>query len=110
VSFYWREGESKEHVPAVPREFWEEDPNALYRTMRGTSVKHHPKCAALKGTIGVNVGCAIYPMRSSACRNFAASYESGLRNLRCDEARAAHGLRPLTKEDWRNFRASLQEA
>lgn len=106
VSFYWREGEPREHSAAVPREMWEEEPNAsgLYRTMKGTNAKHHPKCVALRGVIGKNVGCSIYSLRSSTCRKFTASFENGTRNLRCDEARAAHGLAPLNKEDWKSYR------
>jgi Fe-S-cluster containining protein len=69
--------------------------------MKGTEEKHHPKCVALKGVVGKFVECSIYENRSSTCRKFEASYETGTARTRCDEARAKHGLRPLNKQDWR---------
>ncbi|MOA32367.1 hypothetical protein D3C78_1535800 [compost metagenome] len=38
----------------------------------------------------------MYEQRSSPCREFEASWEHGEHNPRCDAARAAHGLPPLT--------------
>lgn len=76
---------------------------SLYRTMKGTGVKHHPKCVALKGQVGELAFCSIYENRPSPCRKFEASYENGVQNKRCDEARRAHGLKPLTKDDWRRY-------
>jgi len=68
--------------------------------MKGTSGKHHRRCVALEGRIGEKVGCSIYVNRPSPCRAFAASFENGKRNPRCDEARSAHGLKPLQRTDW----------
>lgn len=100
VGFYWREAESAEHSSAVPAGMWSEG-NQFQRSMKGTEEKHHPKCVALKGVVGKFVECSIYENRSSTCRKFEASYESGTARPRCDEARAKHGLRPLNKQDWR---------
>lgn len=69
--------------------------------MKGTN-SNTPRCVALEGVTGVQVRCTIHPNRPSPCRNFAASYSEGRHEPRCDEARARHGLRPLTREDWRN--------
>lgn len=67
--------------------------------MKGT-YKKDPRCIALKGEIGVSVGCSIYEQRPSCCRNFNASYENGQQNFRCDQARIAKGMKPLTIADW----------
>lgn len=64
---------------------------------------NHPekkRCLALDGHIGKNVHCKIYPFRPSPCHNFKASFENGIHQVRCDEARAVMGLRPLTLDDW----------
>ena len=101
VSFYWREAESKEQNNAVPQGHWVDTTSQL-RSMKGTDVKHSPKCVALKGRIGHFVNCEIYENRPSPCRRFKASYEDGQNVPRCDEAREKHGLRPLCKQDWDN--------
>lgn len=100
VSFYWREANSFEHENAVPIELTE-DVTSMARCMKGTNVHHNNKCIALRGKIGEKAWCEVYEKRSSTCRNFRASYENGQRNPRCDEARAKHGLPPLTKSDFR---------
>lgn len=102
VSFYWREAEPKDHDQPVPEDLWSELTDNL-RCMKGTEVKHHPKCIALKGVIGEKVSCTIYSNRSSTCRNFKASFEDGIKNEKCDYARAKHGLRPLERRDWYLF-------
>jgi len=97
VQFYWREGE-REQQPQVPPHTWQESHGAEsaepsnWRVMRGTEAKHHPRCTALVGRIGTVVACGIYSSRPTPCRAFKASYEDGLANSRCDEARARHGL------------------
>jgi len=78
--------------------------------MRGTGAKHKPSCVALLGRVGQRVTCGIYEQRSSTCRKFAASYENGQKNPRCDEARARHGLAPLSKEHWREYVAAQSTA
>ena len=67
--------------------------------MKGT---HHPspRCIALQGQIGTAVCCCIYERRASVCRDFAPSWENGIPNARCDKARAAWNLNPLTPDAW----------
>lgn len=69
--------------------------------MKGTEKKHQLKCCALEGRVGERVRCTIYENRPSTCRHFEASFENGAPNPRCDQARAAHGLAPLSGADWR---------
>lgn len=69
------------------------------RAMIGTN-QHRPRCLALGGHIGKEVGCLIYLNRPSCCREFIPSYENGLKNPRCDEARKGKGLRALRPSDW----------
>lgn len=76
------------------------DLDSTYRCMKGTEVKHQIKCSGLTGRIGHNAHCTIYHNRPTPCRNFMASYENGKHNPRCDEARAAHGLKPLRRSDY----------
>lgn len=71
------------------------------RAMNGTLSKP-PRCVALVGEIGKAVYCSIHSVRSSSCRDFMPSFAEGTRNERCDKARLAHGIRPLTPEDWPN--------
>lgn len=99
VAFYWREANREDTEKAVPIELTE-DITAQERCMKGTNTKHNPKCIALKGRVGRDAHCSIYQNRSSTCKKFQASYENGEHNLRCDEARARHGLPPLTKQDF----------
>lgn len=101
VAFYWREAEPRDSENPVPLNL-STDLTPTHRLMKGTDKKHHPKCIALLGRIGQNVACSIYQNRSSTCRNFAASYENGKHNPRCDEARAKHGLSPLTRDDFKD--------
>lgn len=54
------------------------------------------RCGALKGEIGLEVGCVIYASRPSPCREFSPFSGSGQVDERCSEARAAHGLPPLS--------------
>ena len=102
VSFYWREAEQGDSDHPVPPNYWL-DASERARILKGTDNKHHPKCIALKGRIGEFVSCEIYTNRPSPCRNFQASYEAGVHVPRCDEARAKHGLKPLTKQDFIAF-------
>ncbi len=82
----------------VPEELTEPVSTHLL-AMRGTD-QLPPRCVALEGQIGNFVGCSIYDRRPSACRTFQASFEDGERNVRCDEARAAIGLKPLDPASW----------
>ena len=98
VEFYWREANQEDTPKAVPIDLVE-DLTSQTRCMKGTSKKHNPTCVALKGNIGEFAYCSIYENRSSVCRKFAASYENGEPNFRCDEARKKHGLKILRRED-----------
>lgn len=102
VSFHWREAEANlDDVSdkSVPVDYTE-DLDLERRCMKGTNAKHNPTCIALMGEVGKTAHCIIYENRPSPCRRFSASYEKGYQNIRCDEARAKHGLRPLTKKDF----------
>ncbi len=54
------------------------------------------RCVALRGTVGVDACCAIYPQRPSACRAFAPDAGEGHGDPACAEARRRHGLPPLS--------------
>lgn len=97
ASFYWSEADDV--TPGgVPVDLTEDRP-PFFRVMKGTN-QEHPRCIALEGEIGCAVRCVIHPVRSSVCRDFPASYVDGVtRNERCDAARAAWNLPPLTPED-----------
>jgi Fe-S-cluster containining protein len=97
ASFYWAEADD-ETPGGVPVDVTEVVSVHL-RAMRGTN-QAAPRCIALQGTIGRAVHCAVHPQRPSTCRDYLPSFENGLANPRCDAARAAHGLPPLTPADW----------
>ena len=100
VSFYWREVADDENPGGVPPGLTETAPVPHRVMMRGTGADP-VRCVALEGEPGRAVRCGIHPRRPTPCRAFAASYEDGLSpNPRCDEARARHGMRPLTPDDW----------
>jgi len=83
VSFYWGES-SLLRADGVPEALTEKLDH--YRmVMRGTDNKQ-PRCIALQGDVGQQVGCAIYEQRPSPCREFDAGSEA------CIRARMRHGL------------------
>lgn len=92
VSFYWGECQSAGGI--VPDHLVEQI-SPYHAAMRGTTSKP-ARCESLMGEIGCGVRCTMYEQRSSACREFEASWEYGEHNPRCDAARAAHGLPPIT--------------
>jgi Fe-S-cluster containining protein len=96
VSFYW--GEADDAHGAVPADLTTPI-SPFLRAMVGTTT-HPPRCVALDGAIGDKVGCRIYPLRSSTCREFTASWDDGQHHEACDRARAGHGLPPLTPADY----------
>ena len=102
VAFDWRAADSATvgHVPSRLTESLDINTSC----MKGTAHKHKPQCKALNGKIGLDAHCSIYELRPSPCRRFSASYEFGEQELRCDFARRRHGIAPLTKADWSNFR------
>ena len=96
VSMHWRE--AADAGGTVPTELTE-DWNSTLRIMKGT-VRSPCRCVALEGTVGQSVACSIYEQRSAACRDLVASWEHGEVSDQCDRARAAHGMRPLTPDDF----------
>ena len=97
ASFYWAETASG--TPGgVPDHLTEKlnDFRVQMKGMRGEK----PRCIALAGEVGWEVCCSIYEQRASVCRNFPPSLLDGVVNERCDKARLAHGMEPLTLRDW----------
>ncbi|MBL7669572.1 MAG: YkgJ family cysteine cluster protein [Bdellovibrionaceae bacterium] len=94
VCFYWRDAEPEDNPTPVPPGTWSDASHSM-RVMNGTDVKHGPRCVSLIGRIGKHVHCDIYENRSSTCRDFSPSYQNGVHNPKCDEARKKHGLPPL---------------
>jgi Fe-S-cluster containining protein len=97
VSFYWAETDagSDNGVPAGMTD----KVNDFLVAMKGTHTSSC-RCTALQGLIGESVFCSIYDRRASVCREFAPSWENGIHNIRCDQARLARGLAPLRPESW----------
>jgi hypothetical protein len=62
--------------------------------MRGTR-RHPRRCLALRGAVGLEVSCAIYPHRPSPCRVFAPDASAGRGDVACGDARRLCGLSPL---------------
>lgn len=104
VSFYWREADSENNPLAVPAELTEAYSDFRV-AMKGTNRKHHSRCAALEGKVGELATCSIYSLRPSPCREFAASFERGVHEPRCDDARSKYGLPPLKARDFEAWRA-----
>jgi Fe-S-cluster containining protein len=98
ASFYWAETEAG--TPGGVPEQLTEKINDFRVQMKGTRGPQ-PRCVALTGEIGKNAACGIYEQRSSVCRAFQPSWVDGVTvNEDCGRARAAHGLMPLTPDDW----------
>ena len=75
VSFYW--GEANDATEGGVPVHLTEKLNDFRRVMLGTN-RPEPRCIALKGEIGSEVNCAIYPQRTSTCRDFEASWVNGV--------------------------------
>lgn len=101
VEFYWRETEPGFSID-VPLQLTE-DLGGFKKCMKGTNKKRGNQCIALRGRIGTKAVCSVYAHRPSPCRAFTASFSDGKHHPRCDEARAAHGLRPLKPDDWKGI-------
>jgi Fe-S-cluster containining protein len=99
ASFYWAEADDAPggSVPVAMTV----QVTPMQRAMRGTS-QSNPRCCALEGEIGQAVACSIYPSRASPCRDFPASWVDDQPNERCDKARLAWGLQPLSPDDLRD--------
>ncbi|RWX44679.1 hypothetical protein H206_01622 [Candidatus Electrothrix aarhusensis] len=97
ASFYW--AETALGTPGGVPDHLTEKLNDFRVQMKGTRGLK-PWCIALTGDIGQGVSCSIYKQRSSVCRDFQPSLLDGVVNERCDRARLAHGLDPVTPGDW----------
>lgn len=83
VSFYWTEADDGPQG-SVPVSLTEQL-NGHLRCMAGTSARA-PRCIALQGDVGKDVGCTIYQQRPSPCREVMPG------DPQCLKARAAHQL------------------
>lgn len=83
VSFYWGEADDAPGGTVPVGLTQKLDP--YQRCMQGTSSRT-PRCVALSGEIGQQVGCSIYPVRSSTCHALQAG------DAQCLRAREKHGL------------------
>jgi len=92
ASFYWMEADDAGGTVPVGTT---EDYDSFRRAMRGTN-QPHPRCVALDGEIGARVACSIYEQRATVCREFPFAGDDGEANEKCDRARIAWGLPPLT--------------
>lgn len=101
VSFYWGEADEAQGG-TVPPEMTE--PLTPFRLCMVGTNRRHPRCVALRGEIGRRVYCAIYARRPSPCREFGVEWDGGRLRweaedlARCNAARAAWGLPPLSVE------------
>ncbi|MCX8065984.1 MAG: YkgJ family cysteine cluster protein [Candidatus Hydrogenedentes bacterium] len=97
VTFYW--GEINEELPGgVPSSLCEKY-NDYKVVMKGTN-SSNPRCIALLGTIGKRVFCRIHHCKPSICKEIEPSFKNGEREIKCDKARLAYGLPPLTPHYW----------
>ncbi|HET7922275.1 MAG TPA: YkgJ family cysteine cluster protein [Gammaproteobacteria bacterium] len=95
VSFYWTESDPF-LGGGVPVELTRQlTPHRA--VMQGTDCSK-PRCVALEGEIGGQVRCSIYEKRPSPCRELDPAWLHGAPSDKCDTARAAHGLPPLTPD------------
>jgi Fe-S-cluster containining protein len=96
VSFHWLESLPESHQVPLSQS----KPISIhFNAMNGTDGTN-PRCHSLKGQIGQCVSCEIYKNRPECCRIFIASFENGIQNIRCDEARINKGLLPLLLTEW----------
>lgn len=97
VGFHWSETDAFLGGTVPPEMTAKLDPHRV--AMLGTAQKN-PRCIALDAEIGRRAACSIYARRPSVCREVPPSWEFGEASPQCDRARLAHGLKPLTPEDW----------
>ena len=69
-------------------EHYTEPVTAVYSCMAGTNQKN-PRCIALDGTIGQQVSCCMYELRSSSFK------EVQIADDQCNKARLAHNMLPF---------------
>ncbi|WP_408951712.1 YkgJ family cysteine cluster protein [Lysobacter sp. Hz 25] len=97
VAFHWSETDAHPDglTPSAATEVL--DPHRV--VMRGTYAgRIH--CHSLRGTVGADAQCGIYPLRPSPCRELYPAWEDGRPSPQCDQARAAYGLEPLSPQHW----------
>ncbi len=83
VSFYWAEAAER----GLPEDLYEPITPTL-ACMKGTHSKS-PRCVALTGEVGQQVGCTAYAHRPAPC------HEVQIGDSQCLKARARHGLPPF---------------
>ncbi|MCP5161254.1 MAG: YkgJ family cysteine cluster protein [Hahellaceae bacterium] len=93
VSFHW--SEQSDGGGTVPDGLTSAI-NQHLSCMKGTESRPS-RCVALIGSVGEQVRCSIYDLRSTTCREFQPSGYGGLHNPDCDRARASWGMPPLTQ-------------
>ncbi len=96
VSFHWSETLTDSHFVPVSAT---EKLNVHHFVLKGTN-QSPARCEQLQGHLGRHVSCGIYENRPSPCREFSASFENGIHDERCDQARRSIGLNSLTQADW----------
>ncbi|MDD3326818.1 MAG: YkgJ family cysteine cluster protein [Zoogloea sp.] len=84
VSFYWADAEARGLPPTLT-----EQVTPWLGCMAGTNHRK-PRCVALAGAIGSEVGCRVYEQRPEPCREVQAG------DSQCLKARARHGLPALS--------------
>ena len=57
--------------------------------MHGGNQSKNPRCIALEGSIGEQVSCGMYELRSSSCK------EVQIADAQCNKARMAHNMIPF---------------
>ena len=92
VSFHWYEA-SDDYINPVPVDLTERVGCSRIAMRRRSG--DLPRCIALSGEVGSWVTCQIYDRRPSICRDFNVSWEDGICNPLCDNARLKLGLPPL---------------
>jgi uncharacterized protein len=86
VSFYWAEAAQLGLPdPCV-------EPIGRHRVAMAGTNQAGPRCRALRGEIGSQVTCLVYPARPSPCREVQPGDD------KCNTARARHGLQPLESQ------------
>lgn len=69
-------------------EHYTEPVTAVYSCMAGTN-QNNPRCITLEGTVGEQVSCGMYELRSSSCK------EVQVADAQCNKARLAHHMIPF---------------
>jgi Fe-S-cluster containining protein len=84
VSFYWVEATLRGLPDGAAQKL---DP---WRACMAGTNQAQPRCQALAGEVGKAVHCSVYAARPSPCRELRTGDD------KCNQARARHGLPPLS--------------